>query len=84
MFQAKHFLKNFRKLGFKTFSPYINEDYDNIDDDIERFQACVDEMKRISLLSEKDKNVLLDNLKEVCEYNFGLMSEMYNKKELIL
>lgn len=84
MFQAKHFLKNFRKLGFKTFSPFINEDYDDIDDDIERFQTCIDEMKRISLLSEKDKNILLDNLKEVCEYNFGLMSEMYNKKELIL
>lgn len=84
MFQAKHFLKNFRKLGFKTFSPFINEDYDNIDDDIERFQACVDEMKRISLLSEKDKSMLLDNLTEVCEHNFILMSEMYNKNQLIL
>lgn len=84
MFQAKHFLKNFRKLGFKTFSPFINEDYDNIDDDIERFQTCINEMKRISLLSEKDKIILLNNLKEVCEHNFNLMSEMYNKNQLIL
>lgn len=84
MFQAKHFLKNFRKLGFKTFSPFINEDYDNIDDDIERFQTCINEMKRISLLSEKDKIILSNNLKEVCEHNFSLMSEMYNKNQLIL
>ena len=84
MFQAKYFLKNFRKLGFKTFSPFINEDYDNIDDDIERFQTCINEMKRISSLSEKDKIILLNNLKKVCEHNFILMSKMYNKHQLIL
>jgi len=84
VFQCKNFLRNFRKLGFETFSPFINEDYDDIKDDIERFQAIVLEMQRIANLSEEEKKNLLINLDQRCKHNFSLMSEMHNKNQLIL
>jgi hypothetical protein len=84
VFQCKNFLRNLRKLGFETFSPFINEDYDDIKDDIERFQAIVLEMQRIANLSEEEKKNLLINLDQRCKHNFSLMSEMHNKNQLIL
>lgn len=41
-------LKELRELGFKTFHPYINEEYDNIVDNDLRLQAVLDETYRIS------------------------------------
>jgi hypothetical protein len=41
-------------------------------------------MQRIANLSEAEKKNLLRNLGQRCNHNFSLMSEMYNKNQLIL
>lgn len=37
---SRHFLKNLREIGFKTFSPWIDESYDEIEDESERIIAA--------------------------------------------
>jgi hypothetical protein len=62
-------LKYLQEYGFKTFSPYINENYDSIQDPLDRLQAIVDELKRISLLPLDQKNNLLLQLQDIADYN---------------
>jgi hypothetical protein len=71
-------------MGYKSFSPFINEDYDLIQDDITRFKAVIEEMKRITNLSQEEKLILQNNLIEVCEDNFNIMSEKYYNNNLLL
>lgn len=67
--QAKHpfilvsnynILKSFRELGYKTFHPYIDESYDDIQDDELRLESILTEVNRLCKMS-------LDNLKELME-----------------
>lgn len=72
---SQHALKSLRKIGYKTFSPYIDESYDDIEDDAERLNAIVKEIKKISNLrknnpAEFDK--LYTNLLTVAHYNCEL------------
>ena len=60
------YLKNY---GFETFGTYINEDYDLIKDPVDRLQALVREMKRISLLPENQKRTLWKKLHMVAKRN---------------
>ena len=55
------FLSDLRKLGFKTFSPFIDETYDTIVDNEQRRTAIVNEVERITKLNETEYLTLLDN-----------------------
>ena len=48
------FLAAMRDLGWQTFHPWINEEYDNIQDDEKRLEAIVQEVKRLSKFSEPE------------------------------
>ena len=65
-------LKYLKKYGFKTFSPWINEEYDNIQDSQQRLNAILDEMKRIANLSKESKNTLVQECNQIAEYNKSL------------
>lgn len=64
-------LEHLRSLGFKTFSPYIDESYDLIDDPFLRINTALDEVKRLSSMSLKDCENHLTPLKDICEHNFN-------------
>ena len=51
-------LQYIRSYGFQTFAPYIDENYDTIQDPLLRLAAITNEMKRISQLSAEDKRSL--------------------------
>jgi hypothetical protein len=59
-------LKNY---GFKTFSPIINEDYDQELDSLKRMQMIIAEMNRIAKLDRADKTLLWEKLYEIADYN---------------
>jgi hypothetical protein len=64
-----------KKMGYKTFHPYINESYDNIESDDKRLIAIVEEVKR---LCEQTDNQWLEwqhNIKNIVEYNFSIFYE---------
>jgi hypothetical protein len=46
-------LQSLRDMGYKTFSPYIDESYDTIVDDVARFEAINNSILKLSLMTEK-------------------------------
>jgi len=54
MLSQKGSLKVLREKGYMTFHPYINEEYDMIDNDEERLLAIVDEIKRLEMFDDHE------------------------------
>jgi len=59
-----------RQLGYKTFSPWINESYDIEPDSAKRILMVVDEIERLSNLSPDQLTDFLNGVREICEYNY--------------
>jgi hypothetical protein len=86
-------LKELKKLGFKTFSPYICEDYDNELDPEKRFNMIISEIERLSKIPMEEihewyksiyEDILLYNQKKFFEYadykvNEKVISQQFNK-----
>ncbi|MBT4209180.1 hypothetical protein HOE22_12695 [Candidatus Woesearchaeota archaeon] len=64
-----HGLKKLKELGYRTFHPYINEEYDNIEDSMERMKSIVKEIKRLTDLSFDEWYVLKEKLNPILEWN---------------
>jgi hypothetical protein len=73
-----HGLKEMKKLGFKTFSPYICEDYDNELDPEKRFNMIIQEIERLSKIPMEEirdwyksiyNDVLIYNRDKFFEYS---------------
>lgn len=81
-FSTPYFLKEFKEnLGYKTFHPYINESYDDIEDDTGRLIAIVDEIERISKLSDDEFNSLIKGCESIAQHNFDLFTQRKSEKE---
>jgi len=66
-------LEALRGIGYKTFSPYINEDYDTELDDIKRMQMILDETERLCYLSDEELDEFLTGAREICEFNYNVL-----------
>jgi hypothetical protein len=70
MFGSPHMMKNLREVqGFKTFSPWIDESYDDIEDNNKRFIMIVNEIERLCNLSEKNINKMYYDMLSILIYN---------------
>lgn len=63
------FLEKVREIGYKTFSPWINESYDTELDDPTRMMMVLKEIDRLCKLSPTELTIFLDNVREICNYN---------------
>lgn len=63
-----------RKLGYKTFHPYINEAYDNEVDDEKRMKMIIKEVKRLSTYTNDEWMQWQRNVKPIIDHNY----EVYN------
>jgi hypothetical protein len=79
-----HGLKEMKKLGFKTFSPYICEDYDNELEPEKRFNMIISEIERLSKIPIEEihewyksiyEDVLLYNRNKLFEYSDFKLNE---------
>ena len=68
-----HFLVKFKELGYKSFSPWINEDYDKENDDATRMMMIVQEIDRLSKLSTEELEQFLVAMRDTCEHNYQLL-----------
>ena len=68
--KSLHVLKD---SGYKTFHPYINEDYDNIEDDELRLVAIADEIERLCGLSDEEWLEIQRELIPRLEHNYQLL-----------
>jgi len=72
-------LKHLRKLGFKTFSPFINEDYD--DSSLiyeERYALLIKETDRLCNLTEEEMQNTYLKMEPIIEYNSKILESTNN------
>jgi hypothetical protein len=62
-------LQYLRSYGFKTFSGYIDETYDTIQDPAKRLNAIIQEMQRIDQLCTESKQHLLAGVQKIVKHN---------------
>tara|TARA_B100001063_G_C16713412_1_gene529327 strand:- start:58 stop:1137 length:1080 start_codon:yes stop_codon:yes gene_type:complete len=71
-----HTLRHLRSLGFKTFSPVIDESYDEISDQDQRIKAAFESFAK---LSTQDSSQMYAKLMPILEHNQEIM---YDKSKL--
>jgi hypothetical protein len=76
MIGAAFSLKELKKLGFKTFHPIINEEYDEIVDDNKRMKMILDEINRLYNINEDEMKNLVKSLGQICVYNYNHLIEL--------
>lgn len=74
-----YFLKGLKQLGFKTFSPFIDESYDNVENNDDRINVLLNEIKRIINLPEDERNYIITQCKDICEHNYQLLKTHHNE-----
>ena len=62
-----------RDIGYKTFSPWIDERYDEETDDTKRMLMIIEETERLSNLSSQELTEFLCGVREVCKFNFYIL-----------
>ncbi len=62
-------LQYLRDYGFKTFGDYIDENYDQVSDPLERMQAVVQQMRDLANLTGNHKICLLEQMQKIAQYN---------------
>ena len=66
LLSTKHALKNLRELGFKTFSEFIDESYDECDTVEEKVEIISKNLEKLDMGASKE---LYDSTKEIREHN---------------
>jgi len=73
-------LAELHRLGFKTFDPWINENYDLESNPECRFDMIKEEIARLSALPVNELHIVLDNMDQIAEYNkknYSLLLDRY-------
>ena len=66
-------LEELHELGYKTFSPWIDESYDQEEDDIKRTFMIMREVKKLCNLEPDELKEFLQFAKEIVVYNYNLL-----------
>ena len=69
----RHTLALFKQLGYKTFHPFIDESYDNEPNDTKRLKMILNEVDRLSNLSEPELFEFIGNVREITIFNYNLL-----------
>lgn len=64
-------LKYLKDLGFKTFSPFIDESYDEIDDENLRLNKVLEVLEDFSNKTYEQKYQFILDVKDIIEHNFN-------------
>jgi hypothetical protein len=67
---GRHYLRNLRALGFRTFDGIIDESYDEVSDDYERYRQA---MTQVEWLCHQPQQPILDRIAEITQHNCRLM-----------
>jgi hypothetical protein len=62
-----------KKVGYKTFSPWIDESYDSELNESARMLMIVKEIKRLCELSPDQLTDFLNHVREICNYNYNIL-----------
>jgi hypothetical protein len=62
-------LKYLKSIGYKTFSPWINEEYDDISDSATRLIKIVEELEKLSKKSVEELLEIRKEMGDICKHN---------------
>lgn len=62
-----------KQIGYKTFHPYIDESYDNEQNDVKRLKMILNEVNRLSNLSKSELFEFIDDVKEITIHNHNIL-----------
>jgi hypothetical protein len=68
-----------KELGFKTFSPYIDESYDNVEDRNTRLQMIYNEIKRLCNMSKEEIHNWYWGMKDILMHNHNHLLEHHKR-----
>jgi UDPglucose 6-dehydrogenase len=71
-------LKKLREFGYKTFHPYIDEEYDQIKNDDERLNFIIDEIQRLCLIDTQQFLSWQSTIKPIVQHNKNTFFEKKN------
>lgn len=77
-------LSRLRELGFKTFSPFIDESYDTEYDYQKRWDIIFSEVKRLCDMTDTQKLEFMKNVKPIVEHNSKRLDYFYENAESLL
>ena len=72
-------LSALKNLGYKSFHPYINEEYDEIISGSLRLQKIFRELKKLCSFTEEDWKKFYKNISPILEHNFKINTEVRPK-----
>ena len=72
VFSGQHYLRNLRSVGFKTFDGIIDETYDSIADNGQRFELACEQIKYLINQPQED---ILAKIRHITEHNKQVMLE---------
>ena len=81
VFGTPFMLEDVRKLGFETFSPYIDETYDTISDNQERLNTIAKEIDRLVKLPPAEYQQVLIECKKIARRNLEKLKVMVAPKQ---
>jgi len=73
-----HSLTHLKKLGYRTFSPYINEQYDTIENDEDRFNAVWTEVERLCAFTDTEWLEWQKGIVDIVNYNYNVLTNKTN------
>jgi hypothetical protein len=76
LFSEPGFLKILQQMGFKTFHPLINEEYDSVTGYEIRIGEIIKEIRRISKLKKQDYENLIKQCQPIVEHNYKIAEKL--------
>lgn len=70
MMNNPYALRVLKQLGYKTFSPYIDESYDEILDDGSRMLKIIENIEKLCRMNSEEIKKFIEFTREICEYNY--------------
>ena len=71
-------LKSLRSRGFKTFSPYIDESYDNEKNHYKRLRKIAIEVEKLCKLNDEEIKEFILQTEEIVKYNYDKLVNDYS------
>lgn len=75
IFGNRYSLKRLKELGYQTFHPWINEEYDELPN-WDRLNAILKELQRLKSMSQEKKLIWYHNLKPILIHNSTKLKEV--------
>lgn len=72
---VKGILDAFKQLGYRSFHPYIDETYDTVENNLDRFNCITAEIERLSKFTDSEWIEWQKNIQEIVEFNYNLLNK---------